>query len=54
MDLEPMGVRVVNLRRGNGHLSAAVGEALLAEGDTLVLCGHPAALLLAEDRLLRG
>ena len=52
--LPAMGVRVVNLRRGNGHVSAAVDEAQLAEGDTLVLSGHPAALSLAEDRLLRG
>ena len=52
--LPAMGVRVVNLRRGNGHMSAAVDEALLAEGDTLVLSGHPAALALAEDKLLRG
>ena len=42
------------LRRGNGHVSAAVDEALLAEGDTLVLSGHPAALALAEDKLLKG
>jgi CPA2 family monovalent cation:H+ antiporter-2 len=27
---------------------------VLAEGDTLVLSGSPAALVLAEDRLLRG
>lgn len=52
--LPAMGVRVVNLRRGNGHVSAAVDEALLAEGDTLVLSGHPAALALAEDKLLKG
>jgi CPA2 family monovalent cation:H+ antiporter-2 len=49
-----MGVRVVNLRRGNGHISAAEDDAQLAEGDTLVLSGHPAALALAEDKLLRG
>lgn len=52
--LPAIGVRVVNLRRGNGHPGAAVDEARLAEGDTLVLSGQPAALLLAEDRLLRG
>ena len=52
--LPAMGVRVVNLRRGNGHVSAAVDEALLAEGDTLVRSGHPAALALAEDKLLKG
>ena len=26
----------------------------LAEGDTLVLSGHPTALGLAEEKLLRG
>ena len=52
--LPAMGVRVVNLRRGDGHPSAAVAEALLAAGDTLVLSGHPAALALAEDKLLQG
>jgi len=52
--LPATGVRVVNLRRGNGHVSAAVDDTLLAEGDTLVLSGHPAALALAEDKLLRG
>jgi CPA2 family monovalent cation:H+ antiporter-2 len=52
--LPAMGVRVVNLRRGNGHISAAEDDAQLAEGDTLVLSGHPAALALAEDKLLRG
>jgi CPA2 family monovalent cation:H+ antiporter-2 len=52
--LSAMGVRVVNLRRGSGHMSSAVDDALLAAGDTLVLSGHPAALMLAEDKLLRG
>ena len=52
--LPGMGVQVVNLRRNTGHMSAAVDDALLAEGDTLVLSGHPAALALAEDKLLRG
>ena len=32
----------------------AVLAALLAAGDTLVLSGHPAALALAEDKLLQG
>ena len=52
--LPAMGVRVVNLRRNSGHIKAALDDALLAEGDTLVLSGHPTALLLAEDKLLRG
>ena len=52
--LPAMGVRVVNLRRANGHVSAAVDGAALAEGDTLVLSGHPAALSLAQAKLLNG
>ena len=35
-------------------MSAPLDEIALAVGDTLVLSGHPAALALAEDRLLRG
>ena len=52
--LPAIGVRVVNLRRGDGHTGAAVSEAVLAAGDTLVLSGPPGALALAEDKLLRG
>ena len=52
--LHAMGVSVVNLRHGNGRMSAVQDATGLAEGDTLVLSGHPAALTLAEDRLLRG
>ena len=52
--LSAVGVRVVNLRRANGHQAAAADNAVLQEGDTLVLSGHPTALALAEDKLLRG
>ncbi|MCW5261144.1 potassium transporter [Verminephrobacter eiseniae] len=52
--LPAIGVRVVSLRRSDGRQGAAVDAALLAEGDTLVLSGHPAALILAQDKLLRG
>ncbi|MCZ8092523.1 MAG: monovalent cation:proton antiporter-2 (CPA2) family protein [Acidovorax sp.] len=52
--LPAVGVRVVNLRRANGHQTQVVDTAVLQEGDTLVLSGHPAALALAEDKLLRG
>ncbi|MCK6416628.1 MAG: monovalent cation:proton antiporter-2 (CPA2) family protein [Giesbergeria sp.] len=52
--LHAMGVKVVNLRHGNGRMTAPLDDTVLTEGDTLVLSGHPAALLLAEDRLLRG
>ena len=52
--LHAMGVSVVNLRHSNGRMSIVQDATVLAEGDTLVLSGHPAALALAEDRLLRG
>ena len=52
--LNAVGVRVVNLRRANGHQASAADDAVLREGDTLVLSGHPTALALAEDKLLRG
>ena len=52
--LHAMGVRVVNLRHGNGHMSMPDDSTLLAAGDTLVLSGHPNALLSAQDKLLRG
>jgi CPA2 family monovalent cation:H+ antiporter-2 len=52
--LHAMGVKVVNLRHANGRMSNPQDGTVLAEGDTLVLSGHPAALALAEDRLLRG
>ena len=52
--LTAVGVRVVNLRRANGHQASAADDAVLQEGDTLVLSGHPTALALAEDKLLRG
>ena len=52
--LSAVGVRVVNLRRANGHQATAADDAVLQEGDTLVLSGHPTALALAEDKLLRG
>ena len=52
--LNAVGVRVVNLRRANGHQATAADDAVLQEGDTLVLSGHPTALALAEDKLLLG
>ncbi len=52
--LHAIGVQVVNLRHGNGRMSAPVDALALAEGDTLVLSGHPTALALAESRLLKG
>jgi len=52
--LHAIGVQVVNLRHSDGRMSPPEDERVLTEGDTLVLSGHPAALALAESRLLRG
>ncbi|SDD05917.1 Kef-type potassium/proton antiporter, CPA2 family [Paracidovorax valerianellae] len=52
--LQAMGVRVVNLRHKDGRMSQPDDAAVLSEGDTLVLSGHPTALALAEDALLRS
>ena len=46
------GVRLVSLRRGNGKTLKSVQNALLEDGDTLVLSGKPEALALAEQLLL--
>ncbi|QNP58481.1 monovalent cation:proton antiporter-2 (CPA2) family protein [Paenacidovorax monticola] len=54
MALHAIGVRVVNVRHGSGRVSPPDEQAMLSEGDTLVLSGHPTALALAEDKLLRG
>ena len=48
------GVRVVSLRRSDGKTAPALDDTVLAGGDTLVLSGKPAALAMAEDKLLRG
>ena len=50
--LRNAGVRVVSLRRGNGKSLKSVQNALLEDGDTLVLSGKPEALALAEQLLL--
>ena len=52
--LHAVGVRVVGLRRANGRMVEAADDWVLADGDTLVLSGQPAALALAEDKLLQG
>ncbi|MFT3813170.1 MAG: monovalent cation:proton antiporter-2 (CPA2) family protein [Acidovorax sp.] len=52
--LPALGVRVVNVRHGTGRATAPDETAPLAEGDTLVLSGHPQALARAEERLLGG
>ena len=49
-----MGVRVASLRRRNGQRCELSEETVLADGDTLVLSGKPAALAVAIDRLQQG
>ncbi|MFG6457490.1 cation:proton antiporter [Roseateles sp. BYS96W] len=51
--LHALGVAVVSLRRANGQ-GQLVDGAKLAGGDTLVISGVPAALALAEQKLLAG
>ena len=52
--LHAVGVQVLSLRRGSGKTLAAHDSLLIEGGDTLVLSGKPAALALAEEKLLRG
>ncbi len=52
--LETLGVRVASLRRRDGKTAEAVDDAVLADGDTLVLSGKPGALAMAIDKLQRG
>ena len=49
-----LGVHVVSLRRTKGQVVAGNNDAMLEGGDTLVLSGKPAALAMAEEKLLRG
>jgi CPA2 family monovalent cation:H+ antiporter-2 len=54
LDLPSLGVRVVSLRRSKGKAVTGDNDAVLEGGDTLVLSGKPAALAMAEEKLLRG
>ena len=54
MALNALDVRVASLRRSDGQVARAAEDTLLADGDTLVLSGKPAALALAIDRLQKG
>jgi CPA2 family monovalent cation:H+ antiporter-2 len=54
MALPALGVKVVALRRSNGSTTTLLDDTPLEGGDTLVLSGTPAALALAEEKLLRG
>jgi monovalent cation:H+ antiporter-2, CPA2 family len=51
--LHAVGVRVVSVRRHTGEVVTADESLALRAGDTLVLSGLPAALSLAEEKLLR-
>ncbi|NML42548.1 potassium transporter [Ramlibacter sp. G-1-2-2] len=48
------GVRVVSLRRSNGHTVDPATDPALKDGDTLVLSGRPEPLAMAEQALLGG
>jgi len=52
--LHAVGVRVAALRRRDGQATEARDDTVLADGDTLVLSGKPAALAVAIDKLQRG
>lgn len=52
--LHAQGVRVVSLRRGNGHVVDPAIDPALQDGDTLVLSGRPEPLAKAEELLLGG
>jgi monovalent cation:H+ antiporter-2, CPA2 family len=51
--LHATGVQVVSLRLASGQVLVPEDNHVLAAGDTLVLSGLPAALALAEEKLLR-
>lgn len=52
--LQALSVRVVSLRRHSGKDCDAIHNTILEIGDTLVLSGRADALMLAEQRLLKG
>jgi len=51
--LHAIGVQVVSMRLASGRVLGPDDQQLLEAGDTLVLSGLPAALALAEEKLLR-
>jgi CPA2 family monovalent cation:H+ antiporter-2 len=54
MALHMQDVRVVTIRRSNGHTVDPASDPALQEGDTLVLSGRPEPLAIAEEQLLGG
>ncbi len=51
--LETVGVRVVGIRRADGHTVVPAADTPVQAGDTLVLSGRPQSLALAEELLMR-
>ncbi len=54
LPLAAMGTRLMAVRRASGRSTLPEDPLPLSAGDTLVLSGHPAALSLAQEALLRG
>ena len=54
LGLPGLNVRLVALRKGHGKAVKPDDDTLLDAGDTLVLCGKPEALALAEISLMAG
>ena len=52
--LHAVRVRVVNLKRNNGQTEQPSESTRIEPADTLVLSGKPAALALAQTKLLKG
>jgi CPA2 family monovalent cation:H+ antiporter-2 len=52
--LHGMGVRLVQLRRHQGHAAPLSDDTVIEEGDTLVLSGKPEALAVATEKILKG
>jgi CPA2 family monovalent cation:H+ antiporter-2 len=52
--LHAVGVQIISARRQGGTVVEVGDDFVLRGGDTLVLSGLPAALALAEDKLLQG
>jgi CPA2 family monovalent cation:H+ antiporter-2 len=52
--LPQLGVRVMSLRRSNGRKLDPDTDPALQDGDTLVICGRPDTLAMAEEKLLSG
>ena len=54
LELEGLGVRIVSMRRNSGKAVEVHPGVVLEVGDTLVLSGEAAQLILAETKLLKS